>query len=519
MGPMKNDLRQGDPRFMRRRDFLKRSLAGTALTAAGVSWQNDCFAASDRQKILAVDGLESRSSGHYTRMFPELAENESAPDLGLEEGLIKLGENMKDDPNSRPDPKQPPPMAGYTYLGQFINHDLTLDPTPLDQAQARVERMRNFRTPFLDLDHVYGGGPNLSPFLYDRQSKHGEERFLIGDTAPSSVGGRNLPSTQDDLPRNSQGIALIGDPRQDENLIIAQLHVAFLKLHNRVLDGLKRGEIENASATPFEQARRIVTWHYQWVVRHDFLREILDPAIFEQTFGDERDEGKDEGDFQIPVEYGLAAARFGHSMVRDEYFINDLHTEASLKEDISRLTGMRGGASPQLPADWVIAWERFFFVGSGSGLVRHSRAIDTRIAQGLFEAEPHSPPLPVKTLLRGKRVGLPSGQDVARAYGLNPLSPEQIAEGPDEMILTKFGYDRKTPLWYYILKEAELTAKGAHLGVLGSKLVADIIMAAISKDPDSYLSIDRRWIPTLPRPENPKLFGMPDLLRFVNAAR
>ena len=226
-------------------------------------------------------------------------------------GAGRKPENMKDDEDSRPDPKQPPPMAGYTYLGQFINHDLTLDLTPLDRAQPNVTLMPNFRTPFLDLDHVYGGGPNVSPFLYDRQSKHGEERFLIGDTTPSSVGGRNFPSTQDDLPRNSQGIALIGDPRQDENLIIAQLHVAFLKLHNRVLDGLKRGEIKNACATLFEQARRIVTWHYQWVVRHDFLREILDPKVFEQTFTDERYARKDEDDFQIPVEYSLAAGRFG----------------------------------------------------------------------------------------------------------------------------------------------------------------------------------------------------------------
>ena len=178
---------------------------------------------------------------------------------------------------------------------------------------------------------------------------------------------------------------------------------------------------------------------------------------------------------------------------------------------------MRGGACPRLPADWVISWERFFFVGSGSGLVRHSRAIDTRLAQGLYEPDqPNSPPLPVKTLLRGKRVGLPSGQDVARAYGLDSLNPEQIAQGPDKEILINFGYDTKTPLWYYILKEAELTTRGAHLGVLGSKLVADVIMAAIVRDPDSYHSIDRSWIPTLHGPESPELFGMANLLRFAN---
>ena len=156
---------------MKRRDFLRRSLAGTALTAVGASLHKDCFGAVGHPKTPGVVRLESPPSQHYTRMFPQLAENESASDLALEEGLVKLGENMKDDPDSRPDQKHPPPMAGYTYLGQFINHDLTLDLTPLDRAQPDVTLMSNFRTPFLDLDHVYGGGPNVSPFLYDRRKR------------------------------------------------------------------------------------------------------------------------------------------------------------------------------------------------------------------------------------------------------------------------------------------------------------------------------------------------------------
>src|SRR5438477_12136385 len=131
------------PRLMKRRDFLRRSLAGTALTAAGVSLPKDCLAVSNRQQIPARRGLESPLPNHFTRMFPQLAENQSARDLGLEEGLIKLGKNMKDDPDTRPDQKHPPPMAGYTYLGQFINHDLTLDLTPLEQAHTDAARTPN----------------------------------------------------------------------------------------------------------------------------------------------------------------------------------------------------------------------------------------------------------------------------------------------------------------------------------------------------------------------------------------
>ena len=506
---------------MKRRHFLKNTLAGAAFTTVAVSLRKNLFAAPEPQESLVPHFMNSGSPGHYTRMFPQLAENGSTPNSALEQKLVELAENMKDDPDSRPDPSYPPPMAGYTYLGQFINHDLSLDLTPLDQAQPHAGRTPNFRTPLLDLDHVYGGGPNRSPFLYDRNSKRGEESFMIGETAPSRIGERDFPSTQDDLPRNSQGIALTADPRQDENLIIAQLHVAFLKLHNRVLNGLKRGELggaDSAGATLFEQARNIVTWHYQWVVRHDFLREILDPQIFDQTFDDERIDRYDKGTFQIPVEYSVAAARFGHSMAREEYFINDAHMEAGLKEDIFRLTGMHGGACPRLPADWVIAWERFFFVGNGSGLVRHGRAIDTRITRVLHELdEPKFPSLPVRTLLRGKRVALPCGQDVAGAYGFAPLHPEQIAQGPDKKILVDSGYDRKTPLWYYVLKEAELTAKGAHLGPVGSKLIADVLMAAILRNANSYRSRNQAWAPTLPGAENPKFFGMSDLLRFANA--
>src|SRR4029077_3762980 len=125
---------------------------------------------------------------------------------------------------------------------------------------------------------------------YDRKSRHGEEKFILGETASSVFDDTDFPATENDLPRNSQGIALVADPRQDENLIIAQLHVAFLKLHNRVLE--KLGRFEETDLTPFEQARRTVTWHYQWVVRHDFLRQILDPEVFEETFRNQQEQVK-----------------------------------------------------------------------------------------------------------------------------------------------------------------------------------------------------------------------------------
>ena len=165
-------------------------------------------------------------------MFSELKGKLTRPSSDIEEGLARLGEAMVDkDPLVEPESQPELPTAGYTYFGQFIDHDLTLDLTSLNNASEKIEQIQNFRTAFLDLDHLYGGGPNMSPFLYET-GNHNAERFLIGKTIETP----GLKASDDDLPRNFQGIALTGDPRQDENLILAQLHVAFLKLHNLVVD-------------------------------------------------------------------------------------------------------------------------------------------------------------------------------------------------------------------------------------------------------------------------------------------
>jgi len=503
-------------------------------------------------EFLKLAGMRAPLPTSYTRMFARLpAQGVTNP--RLEQGLIELGSKMIAAPTDRPDPDDPPPMQGYTYFGQFIDHDLTLDLTPLDAATRNVEHTRNFRTPFLDLDQVYAGGPNLSPFLYRSDSPSGAERFLIGETAHAVWQGQNVSSSVNDLPRNPQGIALTGDPRQDENLIIAQLHVAFLKLHNRVLEYLECGRMQNVGpegATLFEQARRLLTWHYQWVVRHDYLRQILDQNVF----GELPEDGKarrtsSRAEFQIPVEFSAAAFRFGHSMVRNEYLINEKHLDASLKDDLLQLTGTPGTArraAPSLPADWVIDWKFFFFIESEPDVVRHSSAIHTALAAGLhhlgeqrklfnvpmvrrIQSASHrkiqpkqEPRLPVITLSRGARIGLPSGQSVAKRIarqrpGARIIEDEEIAHGPHEETLRKYRFHEDTPLWYYVLKEAEVLQKGARLGPVGSRIVADVITRALASDADSYIRVNPNWTPSLPaRYSDPKMFGMADLLRFAS---
>jgi hypothetical protein len=411
--------------------------------------------------------------------------------------------------------------AGYTYLGQFIDHDLTFDITPLARAQPCAESIVNHRSARLDLDQLYGGGPTVSPFLYrNNPDDRGQEHFLIGPDPSKGL--------EYDLPRNSEGIALVGDPRDDENLIVAQLHVAFLKYHNCLIEELKKhtnSRVPNAGpagATLFEQARRLVTWHYQYIVAEDFLRELLDSDVYKDV-GPEGHVATESsiGSFRIPIEFSAAAFRFGHSMVRDSYPYNiQQNREVPLSELIYR-TGV-GGAVPILPADWIIDWGNFFqFFGS----TRSSRQIDTKIASALhnlghstlrlFTApsagkppppstfSDETPPekvLPVITLWRGARMGLPTGQDVARAIGVEPLKPDEIApdNGPHSKTLRHFVFDRDTPLWYYVLKEAELLGTGARLGPVGSRIVGTVIMGALRADPGSYLSVDPTWKPSLP---------------------
>jgi hypothetical protein len=475
------------------------------------------------------------------------------PGSAYEQALEALGRAMVDDGKSA-DSNIP---SGYTYFGQFIDHDLSLDLTPLALAQPCAERAINLRRPFLDLDHLYGGGPGASPFLYVSTGPPGNERFLIGPTYSKHSEKEMQPDPCDphlgslnDVPRNSVGVALVGDPRQDENLIIAQLHVAFLRFHNFVMDELdklsagKPAKVENAGpygATRFEQARRIVTWTYQYLVLNDFLQGLIDSKVWEAVARGVRVAPAHGEPFSIPIEFNVAAFRFGHSMVRDDYRINDDHTNADLA-CLFALTGLGNGQvqcsevpemmSFRLPEEWKIDWRAFFASKPAKPQLNMARPIDTAIAQGLhnvpaaavrlFNRPQHekdvrlAPPehvLPVRTLWRGARVGLPSGQDVARAFGLAPLdSVSEIATGQHAILLQKAGLDVDTPLWYYILKEAEVRGAGGSLGEVGSRIVAGTIVSALQSDPTSYVSLNPGW--------QPKLNGKPvrDLVPVLDSA-
>jgi hypothetical protein len=448
----------------------------------------------------------AESKGCYSRLFGLPANPIAAKD---EDKLVTLGNAMRYETERE---GTLTPRVGFTYFGQFLGHDLTHDPTPLAGPYSDPENTPNFRTPSFDLDHVYGGGPEKSPYLYEGQT--GAETFKIGTTTPTEY-RRDLPI------RN--GTLLIGDledTRNLDNLILRQLHVLFLKFHNEAIRQLSddsspvAGMAGPQSRTLFEKAQQLVRWHYQWIIRHDFLPRVLHASVWnyqERRIPRQPDTRKS---YAIPIEFSLAAFRFGHSMVRNAYRLNCRQTRVV----ISELMALGQQASP-IPDDYLLEWGTFLDGLPTSGPQASSSFIDTSLSGAMHglasatirlsnKAEPPDPSnLPVRTLLRGARARLPSGQEVAQALlaqrKIRPedsLSAAQLTKNTCDRsgsVLREIGLEQNTPLFYYLLKEAELNAEGLKLGLIGSHLVSEVILSALEADPDSYLSvIGPKWEPT-----------------------
>ncbi|MBR8834753.1 MAG: peroxidase [Stigonema ocellatum SAG 48.90 = DSM 106950] len=469
-------------------------------------------------------------SGKFGRLFPELD-----PFIPSEESLTELGKAMVDpEPNTSDGDNETIP-AGYTYFGQFVDHDITFDTTTLQESIVDPLAIRNFRSPLLDLDSLYGSGPDAQPYLYEFVlGTDPQEKFLLGTTQAVNTGTPPLPPLPNDLPRAQSGLGLLGDPRNDENLIVAQLHVAFLKFHNKVVDGIKDGTIVQQSPigkTPFEEARDLVTWHYQWIVLHDFLRRVLDTEQLDLVLNEGRRFYKFDRDPFIPVEFSVAAYRLGHSMVRSVYDYNRIfgidtnspgHITAATLELLFEFTKKSGdGNAPvpipiPIPSNWIIDWRRFFELDPNVR-VNFSRKLDPFLVVPLqtLPNVPQPNALAIRNLLRGRSLGLPSGQSVAKFIGFEPLTPDEISQGSDGEVAKAQGFDLESPLWYYILKEALIQGEGKHLGQVGSRIVAEVFVGLLqSRDSNSFLVHEPNWKPTLPATV-PGTFTLADLLNFV----
>lgn len=388
----------------------------------------------------------------------------AAPDVGVD-----MGEGV--------------PAVAYTYFGQFILHDLTFDDTPFQSAGLQEpEETINYRNPRLDLDSVYGDGP----FSGNHRHLYDGIRFLVGTKARNLQGALFDVPLIDDLPA-------VADDRNCENAILRQVHALFLKLHNLAVDNLA-GSIPEADKL-FEAARRVVRWQFQWLVRYDFLPKICDQVVYEELVTQNRRLIHwPSGGFSIPVEFSQAAARFGHSMVRPKYRLSG--GEFSLGE----LFGSSQRTGP-LDEKKAVGWAHL--VGPRES---PARDIDTTLENPFRELPqdtihsfvrspmPHDPlMLPFRTLARGAATRLPTGQQVRVALDPRGQLPDPENNTDLQKLqktlqkLRDLGFERETPLWFYILLEAQTQGKKQRLGTVGSRLVAEVIEAALRHDPDSFL--------------------------------
>jgi hypothetical protein len=406
-------------------------------------------------------------------------------------------------------PNNPSQTAGLTFLGQFVDHNVTFDASSPLGTPTMPESTRNFRSPALDLDSVYGAGPVADKRLYDPADG---VKFRL------ESGG-----LFEDVPRTATMEAIVADPRNDENLLISGLQCAFLLFHNNAVEAV-RAEGSTDSAQTFAEARRLTTWHYQWIVVHEFLPHVVGATISEETlFGDARsrrwfDPGP--GEAFMPVEFQTGTYRMGHSMVRPSYRAN-LAGDAGdpffalvfdpAQDGKPDPDDLRGGC--RAPRRFV-GWQTFFDFGDGE--VKPNKAIDTKISTPLFNLPrgaiaSHDQPtsLPQRNLLRHVTWQLPSGQAVATALGVDPLGSADL----DELSAFDVGLEHSTPLWYYVLKEAELLADGHHLGPVGGRITAEVLVGLLRSDPASFLDVDPAWQPTLPHAG--QSFAMTDFLTFA----
>jgi len=481
-----------------------------------------------------VRGLETVASsplfeGRFGRMFRTLppAKHSAASLKSLASRMVAEFE-----PNPTPETANPPDdeensgiSAGYTYLGQFIDHDLTFDPASSLQQQNDPNALVDFRTPRFDLDNLYGRGPDDQPYLYDADGLH----ILLGKPLSGNPHDPNTRDLQRNAPQAGPKRAIIGDPRNDENTIVAQLQANFTRFHNRVVDVLH-------TQADFATIQRIVRWHYQWVVLHDFLPTIIGKETLNSILPSPDKPNLQFYTFKndpfIPVEFSVAAYRFGHSMVRPIYRLNttlqDRLVIFSLDPNVPNLTGFR-----EIPTDRAIDWSLFFDFGNhpdqfSKERIQPAYKIDSSLVNPLGHLPPSIasvvPSLAERNLLRGLRMGLPSGQSVAKKMGAQVIPDEKLrvgkateADTTNNLHLTEISpeFRGNAPLWYYILAEAQQQFKKndtpIHLGPVGGRIVGETFVGLLLGDKHSFLNQEPTWKPIEDFTKK-GTFGMAELL-------
>lgn len=570
---------------MDRRFFLKSS-GSVALACAASALSGARFA----------QGASFPPSGGYHRLFPSLpAAHFEGGDLvrlangdGADLPGMSARPELLTDQNKRPlrnakgeliisatpeteidDEENYGIPAGYTYVGQFVDHDLTFKAD--DAFAIKGDSGANHRSARFDLDSLYGAGPEFQPFLYRSDGRS------LARGRPLTHSGKACANR--DHPRND-GVAIIGDKRNDENVLVSQLHGAFADFHNAIAKDRK--------SLDFVAVRQLVTWHYQWMLLTDFLPRLCGQAIVNVLlpgFGEGATRGARQTQRKLslglpagamPLEFADAAYRYGHSAVRSVYRLNAAMRGSPDERrqnpamagrkaifaavDQSGLNGFR-----EYPEEWGIDWSLYFEtrksmtparIVDGARKVQPSYKIDTamtnplaylpefsqaggrnaRDKDGFARPQPGAMAnLAMRNLTRGQVSGLPSGQDVARAMGLDPIPDRDLRVGKasvegltENRSITDYGdsFRGKAPLWFYVLAEAQQDwcARASslsgdalmrntlpnHLGPVGGRLVAETFIALMELDPASVLHAPADWRPSYGAGGR---FGMVDLVR------
>jgi hypothetical protein len=525
----------------RRKKYLSAGLAGVLCSTAlfGIT-----AAYADGKNNLHLPGMRDRPhspENSFMRMFPELprfapptdAVREQAKKLGEKGGLIDALDNLTDPIKSITNPAEfspnnpdnPNMTAGVTFFGQFLDHDITLDPRSPLLERSNPRKTTNFRTAAFDLDSVYGSGPEGSPELYDVSS--GDIKMRVEPIPDSELVSRK-GAIRFDLPRDPNNNAILGDSRNDEHVILAQFHLAMLRFHNAVIDHLRKDPslADQSAERIFKLAQRQVRWHYQWIILHEFLpltigQERVDDILKKGLRFYEVDKRKDPS---IPIEFSVAAYRFGHSQIRPSYRLNFGPTGGSpffafLFDDTQDPNNpdppdLRGGK--RAPRRFV-DWQTFFKFDEINS--RPNKQIDGKLSSVVMllpGSRGPAPGLPAdgvqslasRNLMRHVNFEIPSGQAIARRMGVPALTPAQLD------MLEPFDMEKSTPLWFYILKEAEIMEKGLRLGPVGGRIVGEVFIGLLKADDTSYLAARPNWTPVLPS-AIPGEFRITDMLTFA----
>jgi hypothetical protein len=433
----------------------------------------------------------------------------------LERGPVLL---ITDPALSVNNPDNPTHTAGTTFFGQFVDHDITFDLGSRLAVPTAPEQSVNSRSPALDLDSVYAGGPRRSPQLYGRRSSRDP---LAGIKLLVEEGG-----AFEDLPRTAAGTAILGDPRNDEHVILAGLHAAFLMFHNNAVDYVAARNRRLDADRIFSEAQRLTRWHYQWIIVHEFLPQIIGQRLVDDILRRGRRYYTPNVGY-MPVEFQGACYRMGHSMVRPSYRANLAGDNGGpffafifdpSQEGATDPGDLRGGV--RAPRRFV-GWQTFFDFGDGE--VRSNKRLDTTLSTPLFQlplsaiASGDGPTsLAQRNLLRHITWSLPSGQSIARAMRAPLLSTGDLAD------LRGLGanLDSSTPLWFYILREAHVMAQGRTLGPVGGRIVGEVLLGLLQLNRNSYLRASPNWRPTLLDRfgQQTNDFRMVDMLTFAGVA-